>query len=309
MKAFLCRVTLLLAVAGFALAAVAEEAPSEPPNAAARSETATSTAPRRVWLVPEGSLVVNLPSDQSIGKGLLQFLVTHRFRAPVRGSNAHSLYSLNSGADFGLGLSYAPIKNGEVSLYRSGIQDDYELAVKYSVRPGGPRSLFGTAIRLGGDDRREAFVISDNGVFRPDSKARVAFFAQAILTIHLLDDRMEVSLVPSYVSRTVSQQRVFNLPVHAAFAVGRSFNVLAEYQPPRKNLDGSVSHWTVGLEKVLFRHRFTLVVSNATVTAVDQMLSGDFALSAKRQRFFDSGFRNNDWHIGFNLVRQFKIGN
>jgi hypothetical protein len=261
-----------------------------------------------MWLPPEGSLVVNLPSDQTIGKGLLQFLVTHRFRGPVRGSNAHSLYSLDSGADFGFGFSYSPIRNGEVSLYRSAIQDDYELAAKYAFRPGGSGSLFGGALRIGADDRREPFVINDNGVFVPDSKARVAFLAQVVLTAHLFHDRMELSVVPSYASRTVSEERVFNIPVHAAFAVGRSFNVLAEYQPPRPNLDGSVSHWTVGLEKVLFRHRFTFVVSNATVTTVDQMLSGDFALSAKRQHSFDSGFRNNDWHVGFNLVRQFKIG-
>lgn len=309
MKAFLRSSALILALSGLALSAAGEEAPPSPAlTSSAAAEAAPPPPAERPWLVPEGSLVVNLPSDQTIGKGLLQFLVTHRFRGTVRGSNAHSLYSIDSGADFGLGLSYSPIKNGEIQVYRSGIQDDYEFALKYAFRPGGPGSIFGAALRTGLDDRRQPFVLNENGIFVPDTKARVAYFAQAVLTAHLLNDRLELSLVPSYVSRTVSEKRVFNVPVHAAFAVGHSFNVLAEYEAPRAALDGSIAHWTVGLEKVLYRHRFTLVVSNGTVTTVDQMLSGDFALSAKRQKFFDNGFRNNDWHVGFNLVRQFKLG-
>jgi len=36
-------------------------------------------------------------------------------------------------------------------------------------------------------------------------------------------------------------------------------------------------------------------------------VSGDVSVAFKRQqRNFVSGFRNNDWHIGFNLVRLFK---
>ena len=261
-------------------------------------------APR--WVYPEGSLVVNLPSDQTLPKGILQFLVTHRFRSPVRGSNAHSWYSLDSGADFGLGFAYSPLAHTELSLYRSGIQDDYELAAKVSFQPGGPDSPLGFALRAGGDDRRDPLLVNENGSLLPDARARTSFFAQGVITLHLAAGRVELSAVPTFSSRTTAEKNAFNVPVHAAIALSRSWNLQGEYQPARKT-DGSIAIWTVAFEKVLYRHRFELVITNATVTTVDERLSGDFALAQKRQfRSFDNGFRNNDWHIGFNLVRQFK---
>jgi hypothetical protein len=293
--------------ASVAVHAQEQPAPPNPPvsdPAAAPAPSGSPPAPRP-WVAPEGSLVVNLPSDQALSRGLLQFLVTHRFRGVVRGSNAHSLYSLDSGADFGFGFSYAPIERGEVSIYRSGIQDDWELAAKYAFLPAG--GLFGGALRVGGDDRRQPIVVLDNGGIRLGDPARTSFFAQAIVGLHLLDNRVEISVVPSYSSRTTAEQRVFNVPFHAAVALGRSWNLQGEYQFQRRNLPDSIDIWTIGVEKTLVRHRFALVISNTTVTTVDQYLSGDFAALLKRQgRLNDNGFRNNDWHIGFNLIRQFK---
>jgi Membrane bound beta barrel domain (DUF5777) len=284
----------------------AAEPPSTPPDST--STPAAAAIPRaQQWVFPEGSLVVNLPSDQTLPKGILQFLVTHRFRSPVRGSNAHSFYSLDSGADFGVGFAYSPLAHTEISLYRSGIQDDYELAAKFSARPGGSDSLLGLALRVGGDDRRDPLIVDPNGSLLPDARARTSFFAQGVITLHLASGRVEISAVPTFSSKTTAEKNVVNVPVHAAVALSRSWNLQGEYQPPRRGVDGSIAIWTAAVEKVLYRHRFELVISNATVTNVDERLSGDFALAQKRQRrSFDNGFRNNDWHIGFNLVRQFK---
>jgi hypothetical protein len=281
--------------------------PADAPAAltAAPSEGTGDPAPSRPWLAPEGSLVVNLPSDQTLSRGLLQFLVTHRFRGPVRGSNAHELYSLDSGADFGFGFAYAPIERLEISIYRSGIQDDWELAGKYAFVP--PGRVFGAALRVGGDDRRDPVTITSGGGQLPADGAKTSFFAQGILSLHAWNNRIEFSAVPGYSSETTAEKRAFNVAVHAAVALGRSWNLQGEYQPQRRGVPDSIGIWTIGLEKTLYRHRFTLVISNTTVTTVDQYLSGDFAVARKRQaRQFDNGFRNDDWHIGFNLVRQFK---
>ena len=305
-------------VAGSVLLSTArgQTAPEIPPGTAEPPPSSGSPAPgpeaappvrKPSWVAPTGSLGVNLPSDQTLPKGILQFLVTHRFRSPVRGSNAHSLYSLDSGADFGVGFSYSPLAHTEISLYRSGIQDDYELAAKFSMRPGGPTSLLGFALRLGADDRRDPFVVDENGSLFPDSRARTSFFAQGVVTLHLASNRIELSAVPTFSSRTTAERDVFNVPVRAAVGLSRSWNLQGEYQPPRRGVSDSIAIWAIGVEKVLYRHRFELVVSNTTVTTVDQTLSGDFARAPKRQQVsFDNGFRNNDWHIGFNLVRQFK---
>jgi hypothetical protein len=266
-------------------------------------------APQKPWLAPQGTLLVNLPTDQTLRKGMLQFLVTHRFRDPVRGSSAHSLYSLDSGADFGVGFTYSPLAHVQLEIYRSGVQDDYEAAVRLASRTEGATSgILGAALRVGGDDRRDPFVVDETGALLPDSKARTSFFVQGIVTLHLFGNRLELSGVPSYSSRTTAQKKVFNIPVHAAVALGRSWNLQGEYQPPRRHLSGSIAQWTVGIEKVLYRHRFTLVASNTTLTAVDETLSGDYGLALKRQQSqFDNRYRNNNWHLGFNIVRQFQL--
>ncbi len=264
-----------------------------------------------LWPTPEGDVLVNLPTDQTIGKNFLEFLVTHRAHSSVRGSNARSLYSLSSQTvDFG--FAYSPIAYTEVSLFRSENQDDYELSVKYAFRPGGKASVFGAALRLGGDDRRDSFVVLEDGGIERDVKARVAFFAQIVLSAHLLSNRLEISAIPSYISHTVTEARVFNVPVHAAFAISRSVNLQVEYEPPRRALRGSVAQWAVGIEKVLSgaRHRFTFVVENSTERTTDLYLSGDFQASVKRLqgRFPFIATRNNDPYLGFNLIRQFNLG-
>ena len=285
--------------------ALAQEAPPPAPAGAPSDGAPAVVNTSRPWLAPEGSLVVNLPSDQTIGSGLLQFLVTHRFRGVVRGSNGHSLYSIDSGAVFGFGLAYAPIDRTEVSLYRSATQDDWEVAAKYAFLPAG--KTFGAAIRAGGDDRRAPVVVTPSGGQLDDSRARTSFFAQGILSLHLANNRVEISAVPTYSSRTTSERRAFNVPLHAAAALGRSWNLQGEYQFQRKSVPDSIDMWALGIEKTLYRHRFSLVISNSTATTVDQTLSGDASVASKRQRrSFENGFRNNDWHIGFNLVRLFK---
>jgi hypothetical protein len=284
-----------------------EAPPATPPapDAAAAGETAVIAKPDRPWLAPAASLVVNLPSDQTIGRGLLQFLVTHRFVGVARGSNAHSLYSIDTASVFGFGFSYAPIERGELSLYRSGMQDDWELAAKYALVPAG--RTFGAALRVGGDDRRAAIVVTPSGGQLLDTEARTSFFAQAILGLHLWNNRVEISAVPSYSSQTTAEKDAFNVPFHAGVALGRSWNLQGEYQFQRKSVPDSIDIWAIGIEKTLYRHRFSLVISNSTATNVDQYLSGDVSVAFKRQqRQFANGFSNNDWHIGFNLTRLFK---
>jgi len=294
----------VLAAAGAGTAQAPPASVEDPGKGPVPANLETPAAPRP-WLAPTGSLVVNLPSDQALSRGLLQFLVTHRFRSPVRGSNAHELYSLDSGSDFGFGFAYAPIERGEVSLYRSGLQDDWELAAKYAFVPRG--HTFGAALRVGGNDRRDPVTITPSGGQLPAGEAQTSFFAQGILSLHAWDNRVEFSAVPAYSSETTAERHAFNVAVHGAVALGRSWNLQGEYQTQRRGVRDSIGIWTIGLEKTLYRHRFTMVISNTTVTTVDQYLSGDFAVAKKRQaRQFPNGFKNDDWHIGFNLVRQFK---
>src|SRR5215475_12853016 len=104
---------------------------------------------------------------------MLQLVVTHRFRDPVNGSTWHAFYSLDSGADWGFGFTYTPLANTEIAVYRSGLQSDIEFSAKYAFHPGGENSVFGAAIRMGGDDRLDPVVVVENdGSLLADSQAR-----------------------------------------------------------------------------------------------------------------------------------------
>src|SRR3954465_473879 len=97
---------------------------------------------------PEGSRIINFPSADVPRPGTLTLLFTHRFTQPLEDSDIHSLYSFDSGADIGIGLAYAPLRNLDVSLYRSSNQDVYELDAKYRVFA---TDSIATAVRAGGD--------------------------------------------------------------------------------------------------------------------------------------------------------------
>jgi hypothetical protein len=253
--------------------------------------TADSTPPPAVRL-PEGQRIINLPSAQVPAAGTLALLFTHRFSEPLADSDFHSLFSFDSGADIGIGLSYTPIENLEVSLYRSSHLDVYELDVKYAILAKGP---FGLAARLGGDWRTERNQQNRNGVF-----------AQAILGVSI-GSRVRVTAVPTYVSKTSFTtattpkpfyEDVFNVPVAVSIGVARTFNVQGEFTPRIGHADSTGVGWIASIEKTVPRHRFAFTVGNQRTTTVDQYV-------AWQPQFF--GQSPHPYFIGFNIVRQWKL--
>jgi hypothetical protein len=253
----------------------------------ARCLPAQEAAPRP--RPPEGSIIIDLPSTEVPAAGTLSLLVTHRFASPVQGSDIHSLFSFDSGADIGLGLSYAPLTNLEIGMLRNKSLEDYEFAAKYrlvSLADG----AFSAALR-GGMDYRGRSQLSDHA----------SGFAQAILAVSFLS-RVRVSAIPSYTSRTFGQitgvlvppgRDVFNVPVALSAAITPSFNVHGEYVPRHENPGAG---WIVSVEKTVLRHRFSFTAGTLRPTTVDQYLSYDF-----------EGLPTSNIYLGFNIVRQWKL--
>src|SRR6266498_1252599 len=135
---------------------------------------------------PEGTTIINLPSAQVNGPRVLQLFITHRFSEPVSDSNIHTLFSFDSGADIGLGLSYVPLKNLEIGFLRNRNLEDYELSARYQLLSpaGGPAGL---ALRLGGDARTQSTPSLCETTPRPAACSyvdhRYTFFAHFIVTV------------------------------------------------------------------------------------------------------------------------------
>lgn len=255
---------------------------------------------------PEGTVIVNLPSAEVNAPRTLQLHFTHRFSQPISDSNIHSLFSFDSGADVGIGLSYVPIKDLEVGFLRNRSLEDYELWAKYRI-PALPEGPVALALRVGGDARTESTPSLCETAPRPAACSFVdhkyTFFAQAIGGVTLFS-RIRLTAVPTYVSYSAQQpfvvsesvhKNVFNFPFAAAIAVTRSVNVQAEVVPRMSRANAGGVGWIVAIEKTVLRHRFSFTLGNLRPTTVDQYVGADF------------GSRPGDYFIGFNIIRQWKL--
>lgn len=239
----------------------------------------------------EGQRIINLPSAEVPAAGTLGLLFTHRFAQPLHESDWHSLFSFDSGADIGIGLSYVLIRGLEISLDRSSIQDDWEFAAKYRFLARSERNPLSLALRAGGNARTAVGADRETG-----------YFAQAIAAVSI-GSRVRITLVPTYLSRTSGQrfvppeEDVFNVPVAVAVGVTRSLNFQAELIPRRGRHGSPRTGWIAAVEKTVLRHRFAFTVGNVRTTTVDQYAAPDFFDAPEREDYF----------IGFNLVRQWKL--
>lgn len=255
---------------------------------------------------PEGTVIIDLPSAEVNGPGVLQLMITHRFSEPVSGSNIHSLFSFDSGADIAIGLSYVPVKNLEVALLRNRSLEDYELSAKYRFLSS-PESPVGLALRVGGDARTQSTPDLCETTPRPAACSyvdhRYTFFAQVIGGVTLFS-RVRLTAIPTYVSWSAQQpfvvtqsihENIVNVPVAVSIALTRSINIQGEVVPRLARAASGGVGWIVAIEKTVLRHRFSFTCGNLRPTTVDQYIGPDFL------------GRPRDYYLGFNIVRQWKL--
>jgi hypothetical protein len=285
--------TLSVLASSAILSAQETQPPPQEPPAAPQGQPEPPPPPK----APEGSVIINLPSVDVPKPGTLTLLFTHRFSQAVSDSDIHSLFSFDSGADIGIGLAYAPIKNLDISFYRSSAIDIYEVAGKYRAISQGP---FGLAVRVGGDWRTEVGAIFD----AVPGYSHNNFFAQVIAAWQF-GSRARLTVVPTYVQEMSGQptttpkpnyKDIFQVPVALSIAVTRSINVQGEVYPSTGRTDSAGVGWIVAVEKTLLRHRFAFTCGNMRATTADQYVSP-----------VPFGIDPNRYYFGFNLVRQWSL--
>jgi Membrane bound beta barrel domain (DUF5777) len=278
----------ILALGAAPIAAQPNSLPQTPPPA----EGASASKPLPAG--PEGERIINLPSPYGVGGGILQILFTHRFSEGVNHSDFHSNFSFDSQAVVDFGAAYGLSDAWEVSIDRSSQLDDYELGLKWTPFRQSADIPISVALRAGADERTERRL-----------EQRGSAFGQLILG-RKLGSRLQLTVAPSYVSRAPDPftlngtiRNVWNVPVAAAFALTRTINVQGEYIFRNRDVaGGGRGLWAVAIEKTLLGHRFAFTASNTLATTVDQLLATNSP----------AGYPTSDVHIGFNLVRQWRIG-
>lgn len=276
---------LALVLVSSRLAAQAPEPPPAPsPTPAA---AAPEPAPAAAGL---GNLFLQTQTPLTNEKGVMEVRVTHRFRAPARVSGVEGAFGLDSGNDYGIHIEYVPTRNLAIQTSRVSTNATYEFAAKLTILR--PTASFPLAFGVrGGLDWQTALYAGDK---------HSTGFAQGLVSA-TIGNRLTLGAAPSWVARTPSGLRAFNVPIAAMLLVTKSISAYGEYVfPLRSKVPDSEGQWSAGVEKRVYNHRFALWIGNSSATIVNQTLAGDY-----------DGFapiNSRDLHIGFNLVRQFEVG-
>ncbi len=247
--------------------------------------------------IPVGDLLLTLPSSHIPDAGTWEVRFSHRFNQSLdQGQAFRSLFGLDAGANVGLGLSYVPFRDFEISLLRSNVLDTYDLAAKYVVTQQARRIPFSCAIRIGGDARTER-QLDD----------RYSAYAQAIVS-HQFGRRLDLYVMPTYITkagRIANGERssalfktAFNVPAGAVFALGSGYGIVAEVVPPNRDLPDDTKAdlgWAVGIKHAIGGHLFEILLTNNNGMTTDQYVTSTYN---------GEPFRSRDLRLGFNIERR-----
>jgi Membrane bound beta barrel domain (DUF5777) len=252
-----------------------------------------------VPVLPLGDSLLNLPTAHIPEDSPWEIRFTHRFsQVADKGSfsdRLHSLFGLDSSADIGLGVAWAPRRDTQLAIYRSNVLDDIEASVKFVGFEQARRLPLSIALRGGADWRTEKAVLD-----------RYSLFAQAIIS-RKFGKRVEIFIVPTYVTNAGREpsgsgalfRRAGNVPAGFAVMVAEGLSVVGEFIPKNRDLPASIKTdfgWSLGIKRAIGGHSFEILVTDLPATHVDQYATTTYQ---------GSGVRRGDLHLGFNIERRF----
>lgn len=228
--------------------------------------------------------VATLNTNLRLPKGKLSFRLTHRFLRTLGdgdfGDLAGRFFGLDSGAQIGLDLKYAPFRGGQIGVYRTSdrtiqLQGQYNL-----IKDGNGPIGVSAVVNVDGTDN-----FTDE--FSPGA---------AIVLSRELGDRGAIYLQPSFVGNTNlitddGDDYTVMAGVGARVRVSRNTYLFVEGSPRVSGYTPGVTLVSFGFEQRYGGHMFQLNVSNGFGTTLAQVARG--------------GTARDDWYLGFNLARKF----
>ena len=228
--------------------------------------------------------VATLNTNLRLPKGKLAFRLTHRFLRTMGdgdfGDLADRFFGLDSGAQIGLELKYAPFRGAQLGIYRTSYRT-IQLQGQYNfIKDGnGPVGL-STVVNVDGTDN-----------FSEEFSPGVA-----LVISRELGDRGALYFQPSLVGNTnlitdEGDDYTAMAGLGARLRVARNTYLFVEGSPRFAGYDQGVTMISFGFEQRAGGHMFQLNFSNGFGTTLAQVARG--------------GSRRDDWYLGFNLARKF----
>jgi len=260
--------------------------------AAAGSSPAEEPAPLSSFAL--GDHLLNIPTASTLPARTSEVRFTHRFSQPVNEGDADSLWGLDGSSDIGLAYAYGFSGDLEGAIYRTDVQDDWELSAKYAVRRQSGGYPLSITVRAGADVRTEDG--TDDGATP---------FAQCILEKQI-GSRLKLIAAPSVIGEWGAYDYAFNVPLGIAWSLKPHMILAVEVVPENGDQpDGfdSAFAWSVGLKHSVGGHFFEFVVGNTRATHVSQYVTSSIFASTEPAAM--NGFEAGDLFLGFNIERRF----
>ena len=228
--------------------------------------------------------VATLNTNLRLPKGKFNFRVTHRFLRTLGdgdfGDLAERAFGLDSGAQIGLELKYAPFRGAQLGFYRTSDRT-IQFQGQYNViKDGnGPIGISAVANVDGTDNFSDEF---SPGV--------------AVVLSRELGDRGAIYVQPSYVHNTnlindLGDDYTAMAGIGARLRAGSNSYLYFEASPRIAGYKQGVTQMSFGVERRMGGHMFQLNFSNGFGTTLAQVARG--------------GTATDDWYLGFNISRKF----
>lgn len=231
---------------------------------------------------------INLPTVETIDKGLFLFEISHRFLPPVS-DGFDVLYGFDGPVIMRLGLGYAVTDNAMMTLARSNQDDNVDLQIKYKLFSGKEGFPVKLAINWG-------VAWSTDVIDRERSDGRnFQFYAQFITNLKM-GQKSAFGIVPSYLENSIvhseETERALTLGIYAQYYISKLLSFMAEVNIVENGYYFNNDPAAFGIELETGGHFFKIILTNSTALNQSQYLIGT-----------NSPFETDQWRIGFNITR------
>lgn len=246
--------------------------------------------------------MASLPTTTTLSDGDFFYEISHRFHPTIdEGYDAN--FGLDGPVSMRTALSYGLTDRWMLSVGRSNVLDNLDITTKWRFFERDSESLpLALALTAGIAFNTDIPAIVDRGAGDADN---IQFLAQVVANTMLLDGRLGLGLVPSYVHNSaifaVKRQHTLTLGTYARYELNRMWGLFVEYSPALEGYQGillpgevGTSHDPLALGVALSTggHDFYLFATNNTRLNATQYLVGAPT---------DAGPDN--WRLGFGITR------
>jgi len=183
-------------------------------------------------------------------KGDWHYEISHRFDSPLSGGY-DSLFGLDYRANIRMAFGYGISDQFMITLGRSNEMDNHDLQIKHGIW-NASNTWFSNALAVQfgfawNTDSKIAQKLNQVGVNRNRMDSdNFQYYAQLIYNARLLDNRLAIGLVPSYVYNSLIYSDVYNVNKRQTFTMGTYYQlylndmwgIWLEYSPTLSGYQG-----------------------------------------------------------------------